>query len=249
MRLRTLAAALLLACACAPAAAAQSAVLRPGSAQVSGAAIPARVEEFDIYVGDEGGVRVGSMTLRTRLVTMDGTPAIARTETTWMDDELVQVDSFALHRQTLAPLAMWSSMTEAGVSLRFSPGRVVQVDDGDWGADTAEVPLPEPVFLSGTTDMLLGALPLAPGYAATLATYDEDAGPGVMEVRVEAEEALRLPDGGSVSAWRVRVDEDGEATTYWMDRESHTLVQFEADGGALRIVRSRASRSRARPTR
>lgn len=251
MRVRPLAAALLLACACAPAAAAQNAVLRPGSSQVTGAAIPERVEEFDIHVGDEGGVRVGSMTLRTRLVTMDGTPAIARTETTWMDDELVQVDSFALHRQTLAPVSMHSSSVETGLhlELEFTSGGVRQVDEGDWGADTSHVPLPEPVFLAGTTDLLLGALPLAPGYSARLATYDEDAGPGVMEVRVEAEEALRLPDGGSVPAWRVRVDEDGEVSTYWMDRESHTLVQFQADGGALRIVRSRGSRSRARPTR
>ncbi|HEX6369131.1 MAG TPA: hypothetical protein VF006_09365 [Longimicrobium sp.] len=249
MRIPPFAAALLLACACAPAAAAQNAVLRPGSDQVSGDVIPDRVQEFDLYAGDEDGRRVGSMTLRTRLATVNGTRAVVRTETTWMDDELVQVDSFALHRRTLAPLAMRSSFTEAGVSLEFSPGAVRQVDDGDWGTDTVEIPLPEPVFLSGTTDLLLGALPLAAGYSAQLAVYDADDGIGTLGVRVEAAEDVALPDGGHVPAWRVRVRDGGVPATYWMDRESHTLVQFESAGGALRIVRSRGSRSRARPTR
>lgn len=249
MRIHPLAAAALLACACAPAAAGQD-VLRPGSATVSTQTIGDRTDEFEVYPGEaEGRGPIGRMTLRTRVEAGGGTPAVVRTETLWMDDEVVQVDSFTLHRLTLAPLAMRSSSPRTEVSLEFAPGTVRQVDGGDWGADTADVPLPQPVFLAGTTDLLLAALPLAPGYRAQLAVYDADEGIGTLGVNVERIEEVALPEGGRVSAWRVAVDENGWTSTYWMDRESRTLVQFESADGAFRVVRSRGSRSRARPTR
>ncbi|HEU4880840.1 MAG TPA: hypothetical protein VFT45_01305 [Longimicrobium sp.] len=246
---QTVVAALLLACGCAPAAAAQTAVLRPGSVEVSTQAITDRVDEFEVQAGGDGWVPVGRMTLRTRLATVGGVEAVVRTERIWMDDELVQLDSFTLHRKTLAPLAMHSSSTETGVELAFTPGSVRQVDDGDWGADTSHVPLPEPVFAAGTTDLLLGSLPLAPGYHAELAVFDAEDGIDTIAIEVEAVEEVPLPEGGSVSAWRVGVTEGFLVSTYWMDRESHTLVQFESSDGSLRIVRSRGGRSRARPTR
>jgi hypothetical protein len=249
MRVHRFAVSLLLACACAPAAAAQTAVLRPGSADVSTRAITNRVDEFDVRAGGDNGETVGRMTLRTRLATIGGADVVVRTEAIWVDDTLVQLDSFTLHQQTLAPLAMRSSSTETGVEMEFTPGGVRQVDDGDWGADTSHVPLPEPVFAAGTTDLLLGSLPLAPGYRAELAVFDAEDGIDTIAIEVEAIEDVPLPEGGSVSALRVGVTENFLVSTYWMDRESRTLVQFESSDGSLRIVRSRGSRSRARPTR
>jgi hypothetical protein len=233
--------------ACAPAAAAQT-VLRPGSAEVSTQAIAARTDDFELYTSDVA-VPIGRMTLRTRLATVEGTPAIVRTETMWMDDEVVQVDSFTLNAGTLAPLAMHTSNDEVDTDLRFTPGSVRQVDGGEWGADTSHVALPEPVFLGGTVDVLLAALPLAAGYTASLAVYDASDGVDTIAVEVEAADEVALPDGRRVPAWRVMVTEAFLVSTYWMDRESHTLVQFESPDGSVRIVRSRGARSRARPTR
>lgn len=249
MRIHSLAAAVLLACACAPAAGAQTVVLRPGSAEVRAETVNDGVEEFDLVEVDGNGEPAGRMIIRTRLVPVNGTPAIVRTEAIWMDDELVQLDSFTLHRATLAPLALHSSSVETGVQLDFSPGAVRKVEDGDWGADTSDVALPEPVFLGGTTDLLLGSLPLAPGYAAKLAIFDAQDGIDTISIEVEAMEDVALPEGGSVSAWRVAVTEGALVSTYWMDRESRTLVQFESADGSFRVVRSLGSRSRARPTR
>jgi hypothetical protein len=249
MRMHSLAVTLLLACACAPAAGAQTVVLRPGSAGVLAENVGGGVQEFDLIEEDGNGEPAGRMIIRTRLVPVDGTPAIVRTETIWMDDELVQVDSFALDRRTLAPLALRSTSIETGVQLDFAPGTVRKVDDGDWGADTSDVALPEPVFLGGSTDLLLGSLPLARGYTAKLAVFDAQDGIDTISVEVEAMEDVALPEGGSVSAWRVAVTEGWLVSTYWMDRESRTLVQFESADGSFRIVRSRGSRSRARPTR
>jgi hypothetical protein len=125
------------------------------------------------------------------------------------------------------------------------------VYDDESGADTADaVPLAEPVFLGGTTDLLLGALPLADGYTARLALYDPDEGLGVMDVEVEAAEDLVLDPGGrAVPAWRVRVTHAGAPATYWMDRESRTLVQFRSAETDVLIVRTREGRGPARPTR
>lgn len=249
MRILSVAVLLLLACACAPAAAgAQTLVLRPGDAAVRAEAVGG-VQEFDLIEEDGSGEPAGRMVIRTRLVPVDGTPAIVRTETVWMDDEVVQVDSFALDRRTLAPLALRSASVQTGVQLDFFARHVRKVDNGDWGADTSEVALPEPVFLGGSTDLLLGALPLAPGYTAKLAVFEAQDGLDTIAVQVEAMEDVALPGGGSVPAWRVAVTEGWLVSTYWMDRESRTLVQFESADGSFRIVRSPGSRSRARPTR
>ncbi|WP_420126022.1 hypothetical protein [Longimicrobium sp.] len=249
MRMHSLAVALLLACACAPSAGAQTAVLRPGDAVVRAETVGGGVQEFDLVEEDGSWEPVGRMVIRTRMVPVDGTPVIVRTEAIWMDDQLVQVDSFTLDRRTLAPLALLSSSIETGVQLDFSPRHVRKVDNGDWGADTCDVALPEPVFLGGTTDLLLGSLPLATGYTAKLAVFDAQDGIDTISVEVEAMEDVALPEGGGVSAWRVAVTEGWLVSTYWMDRESRTLVQFESADGSFRIVRSRGSRSRARPTR
>lgn len=248
MRLHPFAAAALLACACAPAAAAQDEVVRPGSAEVWTERVDNTVEEFDVVSGDSQGEPIGRMTIRTRLIPVGREGLVVRTETIWMDDEVVQVDSFALDRQTLTPFSMHSSAAGSGVRLEFTPGSVRRVDGGDWGADTSDVPLPEPVFAAGTTDLLLGSLRLRPGYVARLAVYDTQDGIDTISIEVEAIEDVPVP-GGSVSAWRVAVTEGYLTSTYWMDRESRTLVQFESADGSLRIVRSRGSRSRARPTR
>ncbi|HEU0300463.1 MAG TPA: hypothetical protein VFR37_13430, partial [Longimicrobium sp.] len=170
---------ILLLAACAPAAGAQTeadSLLRPGSPRVDGRAIPAGVQMLTMHA-DPGNRRMdASITLRTRLAAVDGTEAIVRTETFWQGDEVVRVDSFALHRRTLAPLLWRSAGPQGGVQVDFAPGMARTVRYGEWGADTARVPLPEPVFLAGTTDMLLGALPLGEGWSARLAVYDADEG-------------------------------------------------------------------------
>lgn len=248
MRIPRPAAALLLACACAPAAGAQI-VVRPGSALLAAEAIGEGTEEFDVLSGFGDGAPIGQMTLRTGRVTVDGTPALVRTQTVWMDDVLVQVDSFTLHARTLAPLRMRSSTEGQTVTLEFGAGTLRSVTDNELGGDSSDVPLPDPVFLGGMTDLLLGALPLAEGYTASLAVYDRVDGIGALEVEVEAAEEVEIDAGRRGAAWRVRVLHDGAPATYWMDRESHALVRFESEETGIRIVRARGSRSRARPTR
>jgi hypothetical protein len=189
------------------------------------------------------------MTLRTVRATVDGREAVVRTEETWIGDELVQADSFVLDRRTLAPIAVRQEGMEATRWLHFGEGRLRTIDDGDWGADTADVELAESTFLSGPTDLMLGALPLAEGYTVDFAVYDPVVGFDTVRVAGVAREALRLESGARVAVWRVRVLHDATGGTYWLDRESHALVQYETGARTVRIVRAAPDAGRSRPAR
>ena len=231
-------------------AAAQDAVLRPGSEQVRGEQIPERNERFELYERNAGGEPVGDLYLATRFGTVDGRQVIGRREMTLVDGDVVQSDSFAVERRTLAPLHARLGGPAQTVWLTFGPAAVHTVIEGDWGTDTTRAELNAPVFAAGATDLLLGALPLADGYAARADVFvwhqDEN---DTLRIRVEGEESVALPGGGRARTWRVAVRGGATAGTYWMDRESHTLVQYESADGELRVVRSRGPRSRAREAR
>ena len=133
-------------------------LLRPGSGEVDGRVIPEGVEMLVMYADPENRRMDASITLRTRVAEVEGTGAIVRTETFWQGDEVVRVDSFVVHRRTLAPLLWRSAGPRGSVSVDFTPAGAAAVRLSEWGSDTTETPLAEPVFLAGTTDMLLGAL-------------------------------------------------------------------------------------------
>jgi hypothetical protein len=248
MRIHPLLTALLL---CAAPAAAQDAVLRPGSAQVDGQRIPERTDDFELYDLVQGGEPMGTLTLRTRFGTVDGREVIVRREVTVVDDELVESDSFSVERRTLAPLFVRTTNESQTVRLYFAAAAVRMEAEGAFGTETMNVDVAGPVFAGGTTDLLLGALPLAAGYTARASVFlweEEEA--FTIRIRVEGEEEVSISGGGRVAAWRVEVGgHPAMAGTYWMDRESHTLVQYESADGEVRAVRSRGARSRAREAR
>lgn len=232
--------------ACAPAAA-QDAVHHPATAGMAGERITARTETLEFAsAADRGWETLGDMTLRTVLATVDGREAVVRTETTRIDGEVVQVDSFALDRRTLAAIVLRSDGVEASQSLHFGATEVLVVDDGDWGADSARYQVPGPVFLANSTDLLLAALPLAEGFTTRLAVYDPEVGLDTMAVRVEAAEELALPSGARAAVWRVWTSSNLTAGWYWMDRESRTLVQYQTGSGTTRLIRAAPGRGRTR---
>lgn len=233
---------------CAAPAAAQD-VLRPGSGEVRGEQIPERRDRYEMY--DAGAAEpMAELYLTTRFGTVDGREVIGRGEMTRVDGDLVRSDSFAVERRTLAPLYVRESGEAQRLTLTFAPAAVRIVIEADWGTDSIQVGLDAPAFAAGTTDLLLGALPLAEGYTARASVFAWQVESAVtLTIQVEGDEVVRLPDGGRARTWRVAVDGDGSAGTYWMDRESHTLVQYQTADGEMRIVRSRGPRSRAREAR
>jgi hypothetical protein len=239
MRIHPFAAVLLAACAPAAAAQTEAAVLRPGSGEVAAGSIRERMDPMDLYLGPGARELAGRMTLRTSFATIGGVEAIVRTENTWVEDALVQTDSFVVDRRTLAPLYHYSAGPDEVTELEFSPGQVrALVDEGIEGPVTE---IAEPVFLSAAMDLVLGALPLAEGYSTRVAVYDSEEGLTTAVVEVRGAEEVRVSRGVRVPAWRVRVSRGGATGTYWIDRESHALVQYVAPGGGVRLVRSAQS--------
>jgi hypothetical protein len=186
---------LFLACA-APAVRAQAPVLRPGS-EIATDRIQARADTFDLFFeGRTRGVPDATMTLETRVATVGGAEAIVRRETLWVDDEAAQVDSFVLVRATLEPLSARAEGISGDRSLDFAGGRVRGWTGDEDGRDTVDAALPEPVFLSSSMDLVLGALPLRAGYTARLAIYVDGEGVTTARVQVAAPERCPCPAGG-----------------------------------------------------
>lgn len=192
--------AVLLACLSAPALAAQDAPLRPGGA-LSGTRVAAGTQAYDVYVdGSADSAPDAEYVLETRLAEVDGRPAVVRIETMRFMGRVVDADSFALDRATLAPL-----------------------------------PSADGAFLAAGMDLLLGALPLADGYAARLAVRDADGTLATARVQVAGPEDVRT-DRGTVRAWRVQVRGSGSKGTYWLSDDTRTLVQFVAADRSMRIT-------------
>jgi hypothetical protein len=228
-------AALLLACSSAPALAAQGAVLRPGNAVLDPSRIAAGVDTLDMYVGDAGEPD-GSMIVETALARVGGRDAVVRRETLRVGSRVLNVDSMVLARESLHPVAVRSHGMFGRTSLDFAAGRVTGRLDGDDGDAPVDRVLAEPLFLAGSMDLVLAALPLAEGYAARLAVYDAEDGVTTARVTVQALEEVALA-GGMVRAWRVKVAGGGAEGTYWMEEGAQSLVQFVAADRSMRIVR------------
>lgn len=234
---------LLLACAAAPAVHAQTPVLRPGSG-IATDHIQPRADTFGLFLdGRTRGAPDATMTLETRLSAVDGAEAVVRRETLWIGERAAQVDSFVLVRATLAPLSARAEGISANRSLDFAGGRVRGWTRDEDGRDTVDVALAEPVFLSSSMDLVLGALPLRAGYTARLALFDEGEGAATARVEVAEAEEVQVP-GGRVRAWPVAVRGSGADGTYWMEDGARTLVQFVTADRGMRIVRNRGAGER-----
>jgi hypothetical protein len=240
---RLLAPLLLLACAAAPAVRAQAPVLRPGSGMQTDRIQP-RADTFDLFLGGRTvGTPDATLMLDTRLATVGGAEAIVRLEMLRIRVGVAQVDSFVLVRATLAPLSVHAEGISVDRSLHFAGGRVRGWTRDGEGRDTVDVALPEPVFLSSSMDLVLGALPLRAGYTATLALYVDGEGVTTARVQVAEPEEVTVP-GGHVRAWPVTVCESGADGTYWMEDGARTLVQFVTADRGMRIVRNRGAGER-----
>ena len=243
MRLRPLPTAALLACLAAPALHGQVPLLRPGSGLSPAPA--ARENRLDVFLdGRTRGEPDGEYVMETRLADVGGRPAVVRRERMSFLGRVVQADSFALDRATLAPLLLRAEGMGGGSAIDFSAGRATGWREGEDGRKKVDVRLAGPVFLAGSMDLVLGALPLAPGYTADLALFEPGAGPVTARVEVAGVEEVAT-GGGTLRAWRVDVRGSGSAGTYWLREETRTLVQFVAADRSMRMVRRGAPGERS----
>ena len=140
---------------------------------------------------------------------------------------------------TMAPLSSESRDSDGSATLReFGGGNVVtrNVPAGGGPAERTEIALAHPAFdfHGGMTGLLLAALPLRTGYAASIpgvGDTSEDATP----IRVLREEVVPAGRLGRVRAWVVRIGDGTMPTLYWISRRAPYVIKVvvTAPGGSV----------------
>jgi hypothetical protein len=168
-----------------------------------------------------------------------GAPVVRRVEATTSRMVPSTVDTFAVAAATLAPVSQ-RTHEDRVVALDFQ-GAAIRGTIAEGGmTGPVEITLPMPVWYDNAMDLLLGALPLAEGYTASLPTYDDVAAAVVWrDIRVVGTE--KVPgDGEMVDAWRVETTRKGGVSTYWMEKASGRMMRWSQplpSGAQMRIVR------------
>jgi hypothetical protein len=220
-------------------AAAPADTVRPGSPTLRMEHLATRADTFELWTHTrrQGWTMAGTMELRTTRSEDFGPALIERAETVRMEGEVVQYDEWVLDRDSLAPISYRSGDGEEWpTSIGFSEGQVHGWYERD---ERIREALTERRFLAASMDLVLGALPLAPGAAYVLPTWDPEQRDGWVTVRVAGLEDLEGDGERPVRAWRVDVQGGPNQGTYWLDRASHALVQYQ--GADVRLVRVSAS--------
>ena len=91
-------------------------------------------------------------------------------------------------------------------------------------------PLGGPIFDSNVIDLVVAALPLAPGYVAELPFFIYERGGRVpMPVAVREHATVAFGRLGPRDAWVVTVGVPGAPATVWVDTETHAVLRVRYD--------------------
>ncbi|MBI4500397.1 MAG: hypothetical protein HY700_04480 [Gemmatimonadetes bacterium] len=186
----------------------------------------------------QGGTeeQMGTLEDRVFLGEDNGKPAIIRVqEVTGPTGSML--DSAVADPATLMPRRHSSHSEHRILRLEFSPPRVTGSfwEQGD-PPFTIDDKVGDGVFDSNMLDVLISALPLAPGYTGRLTVYLYEAGgPVPVEVSVNGSEAL-----GDQDTWAAAVTLNKRTAQYYVGKTEHRVVQVistPAPGIEIRLVR------------
>jgi hypothetical protein len=170
----------------------------------------------------------GRTVLEVSFEERDTTTVVARTTT--------QVDA-----SSLLPIRQRAEL-DAGqvVILLYTGQHLLGIDSAPGRAPHYfAAPVADTVYSSGAIDLLLRALPLAPGFHASLPIYfpaDDYAGP--LPVRVIGREHIATRAGRSADCWLVAADFPGGITEhFWIEEGSHAILRILAHDGETTLVR------------
>src|SRR5437764_479243 len=105
-------------------------------------------------------------------------------------------------------------------------------------ASVRRVSLTHPAYSSATLDAIVRALPLKLGMTAEVDLYyPPPARQGAVRVtaRVIREDEIVLRQRNKQPAWVVVVGAPGEATTFWISKDTRRLLQFDTQEGSATI--------------
>lgn len=192
--------------------------LRPGHSDLDTQQVPLGLDTLAVLMPAQDSLRiVAVLTLHTKFQQRQEALLIRGETMFGLDGSILQTDSFAVSKSTLAPRYQKGSSPEGATQLSF--------DD-------------ESAFYDNTMDIILGALPLEEGYAASLALIGTD-GPAVAQIHVGALGSIQSLEGIACVAWPITVATSATAGTYWIAEDSRALIRYVPRDGSFMVARLR----------
>lgn len=222
-----------------PSLAAEDAFVAPGSPAVDGGRLYVgttdRVTTVTRSGGDPTVFEVSDVIRRT---TTDGAPTITRIQTV-TTPRGTRVDSAIVARETLVPKYHSGHMGKHSMQLYFDGAAVTgQYTPEDSTARPIDQALAGAVYDSNAWDLVIGALPLAPGYQARVPFYWYEQGGLVWaEVSVTGSEAVSV-QGTPVDAWVVHADFNGREQTLWFAKAPRRQIKSRTAGSGFVVESS-----------
>ncbi|HEX8246441.1 MAG TPA: hypothetical protein VF541_23250 [Longimicrobium sp.] len=205
-----------------------------GDAIVNAARLVARTDTFAMAF--ESGA-AALLVIRTALAGEGATASVLRVERiSALTGEQVSVDSFSARRPALQPLADVQRHAGDVRTLLFPPGAVTGKKEHGGVRTSVNARLDPPAFYGNTTDLLLASLPLEQGRQFRVAMWHPDRGAYTLVLNPAARATVQTVDGGTCDAWEVEAEEPDGPSTYWVERQTRTLLAYRAEGLELRIV-------------
>ena len=212
--------------------------VRPGSPLLDPSRIIMRTDTFELHV--EGA---DSIWLVTRTAPL-GDTALLHVERISSRDREFGADSFAVRRTTLAPLFAYGHDLFGSSRIAFPPGRAVGTyTPADGEKLTIREALSAPLFYASSAALVLASLPLEAGRSFDLWTWTPTGLNGIISARVVGAETVSTADGARCTAWRVETeDENGQASVYWIEETTRSLLAVSTSLMQTRIVHHGACR-------
>jgi hypothetical protein len=203
---------------------------------IDGSLIPAAVDTFSVLYG--GHVLGHGVTEHTRVQTEAG-PQLLQVYT-WRPSgtDGVIVDSLFSDAASLRSVREVRVLGDTVIEVRFGDDAIrVTTRVAGTKAGEAVVPAGEPVYSSAALALLAAAGPLASGYEAEIRSYyapPAAAGVVPLRLRVLASEPVIDRTGAERDAWVVHATTLSGGTTYWIDKQNRTVLQYDTrEGSAL----------------
>jgi len=176
-------------------------------------------------------------TRRVSFETENGKPVL-RVHQRWdaADKSYVALFDQTFETGSFRPRSQAKTVTRDGVtktqSVRFDGAKVDSIGDGEPGAGKPVHEAFSTLFYNWHTDMeFLQALPLAPGYAASIPFYDVGLEPPARYTyAVTGEDKLRAADGTPIKCWvmEFRGKPSDPSIRYWISKRGQILVREQA---------------------
>jgi hypothetical protein len=204
----------------------------PAPAELNTALIKPYHHAFHMIASQNGQeADIGTLDDRLIVINANGRPVFIRIQN--VDTPTGNMlDSAIADSSSLSPRHHSSVAEHRQLLLEFAPKRVT----GQY-FEPGDPPIPidqglaDGVFDSNMLDVLIGAMPLAQGYAGRLLIYIYEAGgPVPMDVAVTGSETLN----GSAT-WVANVTISGRTVRYYVDKADHQVAQVVSPG--VRLVR------------